>query len=232
LIADREGGHAALIDAGGPTKGILEALDVWNVTLDAVLCTHHHIDHVQHKETYRSRFGCPICAHRAEARWMPDLDRKLEDGEEIQIGDLTIRALLVPGHTAGQLSFLVDEKAVFTGDTLFKGSIGGTVAPGHSTFEDLKRSLLDVLLRLPAETKVYPGHCDPTTIARERAENPFLVALSAGVTPAGRSCMAMGRPAELLLRAEDYAGGSKCWVRFVDDRSQAIVPGSQVHAKG
>lgn len=229
LIADRKGGHAALIDAGGPPEGILAAIKEWDVTLDAVLCTHHHIDHVQHKETYRSRFGCPVCAHRAEAQWMPDLDRKLEDGEELKVGDLTIRALLVPGHTVGQLSFLVDEKAVFTGDTLFRGSIGGTIAPGHTNFEDLKRSLLDVLLQLPSDTDVYPGHCDPTTIGRERAENPFLVALTSGTVPLGQACSAMGRPAELYLRSEDYDGGSKCWVRFADDGSQAIVPGSLVH---
>lgn len=228
LIADREGGHAALIDGGGPPEGILERIKAWNVKLTHVLCTHHHIDHVQHNDVYTEQFGCPVCAHRSEVDWMPGSAESLEDGDEIQVGELNIRTLHVPGHTVGQLSFLVDEKAVFTGDTLFKGSIGGTVGPGHADFDALEHSLMNVLFKLPKDTEVYPGHCDPTTIAHEAANNPFIVALSKAKRPKGRACEAMGRPALLRLRAEDYDGGSKCWVRFEDDGTEAVVPGSRV----
>ena len=73
-------------------------------------------------------------------------------------GGLRIRPLHIPGHTIGQLAFLVNDEMVFTGDTLFRRTVGGTRAPGHTTFEDIQHSLLEVLMKLPKETLVYPGH--------------------------------------------------------------------------
>jgi len=138
----------------------------------------------------------------------------------------------VPGHTQGQLSFLVNEERIFTGDTLFRRTVGGTRAPGHATFEDIQHSIMEVLMRLPKETIVHPGHTDPTTIAEEWDQNPFIRIWRGADQPREERCTAFGEPAVLLLRAEDYDGGSKCWVRFDEQNKLDIVPGSQVKSVG
>ena len=227
LVADRPGGHAVLIDTGGPIEPLLKVIEELRLTPTHILNTHHHHDHVAYNAQWVERFSCPICAHAAEQDLIPGLTRTLADGEEIQSGDLHLRALHIPGHTRGQLAFLVDDQAVFTGDTLFRGSVGGTRAPGHTTFDDLRHSVMDILMRLPPETEVYPGHMEPTTIAREWEENPFLRAWREVDAVHERPCLAFGAPARLLLRARDYDGGSKCWVRFEDGRED-VVPGSRV----
>ena len=90
------------------------------------------------------------------------------------MGGLEIGALHTPGHTAGMLNFLVNGSEVFTGDTLFKGSVGGVKAPGSTSFADLKSSIMDGLMGLPKETRVHPGHTDPTTVGEEWEGNAFI----------------------------------------------------------
>jgi glyoxylase-like metal-dependent hydrolase (beta-lactamase superfamily II) len=228
LVGDRVGGQAVVIDTGGPLPPILEAIERHRLELTHVLCTHHHLDHVTHNSDFQQRFGCPVCAHPAEAALLRDVDLHLSDGDEIRSGELTIRALHVPGHTSGQLAFLVDDEAVFTGDTLFRRTVGGTRAPGASGFEDLQRSIMEVLMGLPRETVVYPGHMDETTILEEWEQNPFIRLWRGLDAPAERRCKVAGRPATLLLEAGDYDGGTKCWVRFDEGERLAIVGGSQV----
>ena len=172
-------------------------------------------------------------AHAAErGLFASGLDRVLDDGEVLEVGELSVRALHLPGHTAGQLGFLVDESAVFTGDTLFRGSVGGTRAPGHTTFEDLQHSIMEVLMRLPKETVVYPGHMEPTSIEREWQENPFVRAWRGVDAGLGARCRVGEREAELVVDARDYDGGTKCQVRYldgpVDGRVLDVVPGSRV----
>jgi glyoxylase-like metal-dependent hydrolase (beta-lactamase superfamily II) len=125
------------------------------------------------------------------------------------------------------LALLVNDEVVFTGDTLFRGTVGGTLAPGHATFEDLKRSVMDVLMKLPPETVVYPGHTDATTIGQEWEGNAFVRLWRGLDEPANVEVTAFGRPATLLLRAPDYDGGTKCQVRYPDS-GEEVVPGSQV----
>ena len=232
LVADKPGGHAVLIDTGGPTEPILEKIKELHLTVTHVLCTHHHIDHVQHNGVYRGEFGCPICGHGSEKKLFGDLDQELEDGEEVVSGDLHIRAVHIPGHTMGQLAFYVNEERVFTGDTLFRRTIGGTRAPGHTNFEDIKHSLMEVLMKLPNETVVHPGHMDPTTIGEEWEENPFIRMWRGKNHPDDERCLAFGQPALLLLSATDYDGGQKRWVRFDEGNQLDIVPGSQVRVLG
>jgi hydroxyacylglutathione hydrolase len=137
-----------------------------------------------------------------------------------------VRALHTPGHTAGMLSFVIGDQ-VFTGDTLFKDSVGGVRAPGHTTFADLRESIMDKLLRLPADTTIRPGHTDPTTVADELEHNPF-VRLWRGLDEEGADkCTVWGDDATLVLWAPDYDGGHKAWVRWADGKDD-IVPGSQV----
>ncbi len=128
----------------------------------------------------------------------------------------------------GQLAYLVEGSTVFTGDTLFAGSVGGTRAPGHGTFGQLKSSIMETLMKLPHETAVLPGHTQATTIGTEWETNPFIRAWRGVDSPAPGPCVAGGRTATLLLRAADYDGGTKCWVRFPDEGREEILPGSIV----
>lgn len=228
LVADKPGGHAVLIDTGGPTGPILKKIEELKLTVSHVLCTHHHIDHVEHNADYKSRFGCPICGHGSERSHFGSLDVELADGDELVTGGLHVRAIHVPGHTLGQLSFLVNEERLFTGDTLFRRSIGGTRGPGHTTFEDIRHSIMDVLMRFPKQMPVHPGHTEPTTVGDEWESNPFIRLWRGADRPKEQRCTAFGQPATLLLRADDYDGGTKCWVRFEEGSKDDIVPGSQV----
>lgn len=232
LVGDRVGGHAVLIDTGGPMQPIVNKIAEHRLTLTHVLCTHHHIDHVSHNADYSERYGCPICGHAREKQLFDRLDQQLGDGDEIRSGGLNVRAVHVPGHTQGQLSFLVNEERIFTGDTLFRRTVGGTRAPGHATFEELRHSIMEILMRFPKQTIVHPGHTDSTTIGEEWEQNPFIRLWRGAEQPREERCTAFGEPAVLLIRARDYDGGSKCWVRFDEGNRLDIVPGSQVKALG
>ncbi len=228
LMADRPGGRAVLVDAGGPVDPILAKCEALELTVTHVLCTHHHVDHVAHAARYRDRFGARVCGHAAERDLFDGLDDTIGHDEEIVSGDLRVRALHIPGHTLGQLAFVLNEERVFTGDTLFRGSVGGTRAPGHTTFEDIRRSIMEVLMALPPAMPVHPGHMGITTIGQEWETNPFIRMWRGLDSPGDRPCIAMGEPATLLLRGPDYDGGTKCWVRFEGGRED-IVPGSMTH---
>ncbi len=178
----------------------------------------------------------------------------IEAGQTLSFGALDVRPLRTPGHTRGMLSFLVGIRpevpagagtgartprssvpgglsaeglAVFTGDTLFKDSVGGVKAPGHTTYTDLRDSIMGTLMELPPETIIYPGHCDQTSVAREWDSNSF-IRVWRGLDPEGsQRCTALGQPATLVLLGADYDGGHKAWVRW-EDGSDDIVPGSRV----
>jgi glyoxylase-like metal-dependent hydrolase (beta-lactamase superfamily II) len=228
VVADELGGHAVMIDAGGPVAPLLQFLDRGPFQLTHVLLTHHHHDHVAQLDAVRERFpDAPVLIHPLERDKVPGDTATMEADEIIETGALRIETLHTPGHTAGMLSLLVDRTDVFTGDTLFKGSVGGVRAPGHTTYADLKSSIMDKLLALPAATRIHPGHTDPTTVRDELEHNRF-VRIWRGVDPEGdASCTAMGQPATLILLGDDYDGGHKAWVRWPDG-SDDIVPGSQV----
>lgn len=231
LVADRPGGRAVVIDPGAPPEPILDAIAALDLAPSHVLVTHHHPDHVGRAGVYRQAYGCPVLGHGAERELFAaagcPLDRELGHGEELASGDLRLRALHVPGHTVGQLAFLVNAEALLTGDTLFAGSVGGTRGRGHGTFEQLRTSILDVLLAHPPTTRILPGHGPPSTVGAELARNPFVRAWRGQDLPAPRPCRALGHAALLLLEARDYDGGTKCWVRFEDGRED-VVPGSRV----
>jgi glyoxylase-like metal-dependent hydrolase (beta-lactamase superfamily II) len=126
------------------------------------------------------------------------------------------------GFTGGQA-------AVFTGDTLFRGSVGGVRAPGHTTYTDLRDSIMGTLMELPPDTVIHPGHAEPSTVAREWEQNGF-IRIWRGLDPQGTdACLALGEPATLVLLGEDYDGGKKAWVRWADGKDD-IVPGSQVQS--
>jgi glyoxylase-like metal-dependent hydrolase (beta-lactamase superfamily II) len=228
LVADEPGGHGVVIDSGAPPGPLLEAAERLELTIPYLLLTHHHHDHVAENYAYQERFGVQILAHPLEAENLMDVDRAIEPGEVIEVGGLRIDGLHTPGHTAGMLSFRVGDEAVFTGDTLFKRSVGGVRAPGSTTFEDLRASIMDVLMKLPPEAVVYPGHTDATTIGEEWDSNPF-VRLWRGLDEEGdERCNVRGEAARLVLWGPDYDGGHKAWVRWEETGRDDIVPGSVV----
>lgn len=227
LVGDQnDDGIAVVIDTGAPLEPLLRVQLERRLTLMAILCTHRHPDHVSGNQQLARKTGAAVFALRAEAEHVP-LAHPLDDGERRTWGGIEVRVIELSGHTAGQCGYLVEGVGLFTGDCLFKGSLGGTVGPASSGFEDARQSLHRIL-ELPDETALHPGHADPTTVGREREQNPFLRVMM-GVDPEGDGrCAALGRPARLVVLARDYDGGTKAWVRFDDDGRDAIVPGSRV----
>ena len=199
LVADEEGGTAVYVDSGAPLQPLRAAAERWRVEPKLVLRTHAHHDHVEHE----AELGLPV---RTDA---------------VEIAGLRVEALPTPGHSDDGVAFVINGEAVFTGDILYRDSVGG----GDPV--QVRRSVMDVLMKLPRETRVLPGHTDETTIGREWEENPF-VRVWRGVEPEGTEpCRVGGEEATLIVWSPDYDGGGKAWVRFGDGRD-AIVGGSSV----
>jgi glyoxylase-like metal-dependent hydrolase (beta-lactamase superfamily II) len=229
LVADGAGGKGVLIDGNDRLDPLLERAASDGIEITHVLVTHPHLDHVAGLAEARERLGgVPMVAHAEAAAEMTDeVTETIGDGERLSTGGLDIEAISTPGHAAGHVAFLVEGGDVFTADVLFKGTVGGTMAPGASGFDDLRASVMR-LMELPPETAVHPGHREPTTIGAEFDANPF-VRVWRGLEETGAEEVTVwGRPATLKLWAPDYDGGNKAWIVFGDDGTEAIVGGSQV----
>jgi len=199
LVADELGGTAVFVDSGAPVGPLLAKVAEWQVTPTHVLRTHAHRDHVAHED----ELGLAVAR------------------DSLETGDLWIEAIPTPGHSDDMICFVINDVAVFSGDTLFKDSIGG------GDFGAVKRAVMDVYMAMPHDRHVLPGHTDETTIGREWERNPF-VRVWRGAEPEGTErCRVAGREATLIVWSPDYDGKGKAWVRF-DDRTDAIVGGSRV----
>jgi hydroxyacylglutathione hydrolase len=199
LVSDEEGGTAVFVDSGAPMEPLLRAAERWRVRPSLVLRTHADRDHVEHE----SELGVEVVT------------------DSIEIGGLRVEALPTPGHKDDHVAFAINDEACFSGDVLFKDAVGG------GDFDQIRRSVMDVLMALPPETRVYPGHTDETTIGREWEENPF-IRVWRGLDPEGSEPVRVGgKEATLVVWSPDYDGKGKAWVRFADGRD-AIVGGSRV----
>lgn len=189
ILAD-EAGNAVVIDPGGTPDEIASVIQQNNLTVEAILNTHGHIDHVGANAEMRRRTGAPVSIHEADApmlssallcgaRWSNldyeehTHDHLLVPGEKCSTGHFQFEIYHTPGHCPGCVCLVLPEdKIVFSGDLVFMDSIGRSDLPGGDEavlFESLRW-----FLTLPDDYKVYPGHGAATTVARERASNPFL----------------------------------------------------------
>jgi hydroxyacylglutathione hydrolase len=223
LVAEGPGGSGVLVDSNGLTPSLEQRAERDGITITHVLCTHAHADHVVDIAEVAARVGAPLVAHPLAA---VAADERIPDGGTIVSGALVFRALYTPGHCTDHIAFVVDGTHCLTADVLFQGTVGGTAGPGGSLAE-LKHSILDVLLSLPPETVVLPGHREATTIGAEREGNPFIRAWLDGEGLTEEPCRVSGREATLLLWADDYDGGHKALVRFPSGE-ETIVGGSRV----
>src|SRR4029079_123788 len=182
LLADEEGGTAVFIDSRASIEPLHDAAERWNVKPGHVLRTHGDPDHVAHDGDR----GLPVITRAFDA------------------GGLHVEALPTPGHSADHLAFVVNGELCFSGDILFKAAIGG----GRDV-PAIKRSVMEVLMELPHEMRVLPGHTDETTIGREWEQNPF-VRYWRGLDPeVGEPCRVGGEEATVVVDSPDYDGKGK-----------------------
>jgi hydroxyacylglutathione hydrolase len=203
LVADEEGGVAVFVDSGAPLGPLHEAVARHGLRPTHLLTTHADADHIAGDAELRDRYGLEIVKGPLET------------------GGLRFEALPTPGHKDDHLTFICNAELAFTGDVLFKDAVGG------GDFAQIRDSVMNVLMKLPPDTRVLPGHTDETTIGRESEQNPF-IRVWRGAEPEGTERVRVGgREAILVVWSPDYDGKGKAWVRF-DDGEDAIIGGSRV----
>ena len=189
IVACEDTKEAVVIDPGDEAERIAHTLTSYGFTLKLMMNTHGHLDHIGAVADLAAQTSAPFLLHRADlyliedvasdplypffpAKQPPMPTRFLADGERISVGSLEFQILHTPGHTPGSVCFLV-EQSLFSGDTLFSGSVGRTDLPGGNT-QQLLTSIREKILTLDDAVRVYPGHGRVTTVGIERAQNPFL----------------------------------------------------------
>ncbi len=187
---DADATAAVWVDPGDEAEKLIGVTDELGVTVEAILLTHTHFDHVGAVAPLARHTGAPVYCPEGEAfvladivSWTPfgfppaepyDADVTLSGGERLELAGLEIDVIFTPGHSPGHVSFSIPaEEALFSGDVLFQQSIGRTDLPG-GVAPTLMRSIEHLLETLPDETRVHPGHMSATTLGRERTQNPFL----------------------------------------------------------
>lgn len=178
--------EGVVIDPGAEGKRILEEIKKLRLTIKSIINTHGHVDHIGANGKLKEVLRVPILLHKndndlyqrpgfglgAVTCKQPKPDRFIREGDKIDCGNLKLLVLETPGHTSGSVSLYL-KGTVFTGDTLFAGSIGRTDLKGGS-FTTIMRSISGRLMLLPGQTTVYPGHGPASTIGAEARANPFI----------------------------------------------------------
>ena len=196
FLLRRDGSDRALIvDPGDEPDKLLHAIDALGVTLDGILITHTHFDHVGAVAPVAKATGAEVWVPELEKPVLADImsyvpwegfgpfeswdaEHTLNGGERLELAGFEIDVLPTPGHSPGHVTFSIpDEQAIFSGDVLFQGSVGRTDLPGADG-PTLLESIGLLLDSLPDDTTVHPGHMGITTLRAERATNPFLTELA------------------------------------------------------
>jgi hydroxyacylglutathione hydrolase len=196
IVGSRRRGEACVIDPGDEPEQILALARDMGVRITRVVASHAHLDHIMAARAIVEATGAPFLLHQADqfiadnlpvsARMLlgqdvppaPTPDAFPTDGQDLEIAGVTVQVIHTPGHTPGSLClYAADARLLFSGDTLFRESIGRTDLPGGDT-DEILRSISRRLFSLPADTRVLPGHMQETTIAHEKAHNPFVRATS------------------------------------------------------
>ncbi len=188
LVACKETRYGVIIDPGAEGKQIIKQVERMGMTVKYIMNTHGHIDHVGSNMEIKNAFDVPVLVHEKDAAMfrspqaslaiftgkgkLKPPDQTFQEGDEFQVGRLTIRILETPGHTPGSVTLDINAR-LFTGDTLFAGSIGRTDLPGGS-YRQIIDSIKQKILVYRDDTVVYPGHGPLTTVEEERQFNPFL----------------------------------------------------------
>ncbi|KGM97034.1 beta-lactamase [Clostridium novyi A str. 4552] len=180
-----DGNEGCIIDPGGDADMLIRNIDALNIDVKFILLTHGHMDHTGGVQELKDRYNVPVYINENDLELMrkhsqvfgpawneTEEDKTIKDGDVLKLGNLEIKCLETPGHTPGGMSFVVKD-VVFTGDTLFRGSVGRTDFPGgdHSA---LIRSIKEKLIVLDDDTVVLPGHEGESNIKFEKQYNPFL----------------------------------------------------------
>jgi len=192
ILGDEATGEAVVIDPGDDIDRVQRVLAQHHLHAKYIVATHAHIDHVGGIEKLQQATDAGVVMHQADlplyqnlalqAEWLgvpspgvANVDQFLQEGDTLRCGALTLEVLHTPGHSPGSLSLHLpgENQRIFSGDTLFQGSIGRTDLWGGS-LEEILRSIRQRLLIFPDQTPVFPGHGAPTAIGAERESNPFL----------------------------------------------------------
>jgi glyoxylase-like metal-dependent hydrolase (beta-lactamase superfamily II) len=192
----KEGSEKALIvDPGEEPERILAAVEEMGVTVEAILLTHCHFDHIGAVAPVAKATGAPVYCPEIEAPILADImafvpwagfgpyesyeaDHTVRGGETLELAGLELDVIYTPGHSPGHVTYSVrGENAIFSGDVLFQGSVGRVDLPGGDG-PTLMRSIRTLLDSHPDQTTVHPGHMGITTLGAERASNPFLLELA------------------------------------------------------
>ena len=186
LVIDEESKEAVLIDATAKIGELKSVLDEYGATLKYILLTHGHFDHIAGLENLNKT---EVLMHEADMGWVnnvntylpmvglpgmqiPKIDRFINDGDVIKLGDTEIKVIYTPGHTQGGVCFYVDGN-LFSGDTIFRESVGRCDLDGGD-FDQIVESIENKIFTLPPETVIYPGHGRKTTVEWEKTRNRFL----------------------------------------------------------